>query len=82
MNDISKLVGRAELLVGRLEKLALPEPAETDWKASIAFRWRKRDGRGSIEPVANVHRIELTDLQGIDEQKQLVEQNTRQFVEG
>jgi predicted AAA+ superfamily ATPase len=82
MNDISKLVGRAESLVGRLEKLVSPDSATTDWKASIAFRWRRRDGRSSIEPVTNVHRIELKDLQGIDEQKNLVEQNTRQFVEG
>ncbi len=29
-----------------------------------------------------MHRIALRDLQGIDAQKQLVEQNTRQFVEG
>lgn len=82
MNDFSKLVSRAESLVGRLEKLVLSEPAPTDWGASIAFRWRKRDGRGVIEAVTNVHRIELKDLQGIDAQKQLVEQNTRQFVEG
>ena len=82
MNDISKLMLRAETLVGRLEKLMTAEPAPIDWKASIAFRWRRRDGRGSIEPVTNVHRIELKDLRGIDEQKQLVEQNTRQFVEG
>ncbi|OGA49068.1 MAG: AAA family ATPase [Betaproteobacteria bacterium RIFCSPLOWO2_12_FULL_62_58] len=82
MNDISKLMVRADTLVGRLEKLMTAEPAPIDWKASIAFRWRRRDGRGSIEPVRNVHRIELKDLRGIDEQKLLVEQNTRQFVEG
>jgi uncharacterized protein len=82
MNDISKLLGRAEILVERLEQLVSPEPSATDWKASVAFRWRKRTGRGAIEPVTNVHRIELKDLQGIDEQKNLVEQNTRQFVEG
>lgn len=82
MNEVSKLIARAESLVERLEKLLPAEPAPTDWNASIAFRWRKRDGRGSIEPVKNVHRIDLRDLQGIDEQKRLVEQNTRQFVEG
>lgn len=82
MNDFSNLAGRAEMLVSRLEKLLAPETPPTDWKASIAFRWRKRDGRGSIEPVGNVHRIELKDLRGIDDQKMLVEQNTRQFVEG
>jgi predicted AAA+ superfamily ATPase len=81
MNDISKLIVRAETLVGRLERLMTAEPAPVDWKASTAFRWRKRDGRGAVEPVTNVHRIELKDLRGIDEQKQLVEQNTRQFVD-
>ena len=82
MNDISQLIVRAESLVGRLEKLVPVESAPTDWKASIAFRWRKRDSRRLIEPVINVHRIDLRDLRGIDEQKQRVEQNTRQFVEG
>jgi len=82
MNDFSKVVGRIETLVNRLEQLYAPQAPATDWKASTAFRWRKRDGRGSIEPVGNVHRIELKDLRGIDEQKALVEQNTRQFVEG
>jgi len=32
--------------------------------------------------VTHPHRIRLTDLQGIDEQIRLVEQNTRQFLEG
>jgi predicted AAA+ superfamily ATPase len=82
MNDYSNLVGRVEILVSRLERALVPESLATDWKASIAFRWRKRDGRGAIEPVGNVHHIELKDLRGIDEQKALVEQNTRQFVEG
>lgn len=82
MNDYSNLVGRVEMLVSRLERALVPESRATDWKASIAFRWRKRDGRDAIEPVGNVHRIELKDLRGIDEQKALVEQNTRQFVEG
>ncbi|MBI4193912.1 MAG: ATP-binding protein [Betaproteobacteria bacterium] len=82
MDEISKLATRAESLVERLEKLIPAEFPPTDWRASIAFRWRKRDGRGHIEPVMNVHRIDLGDLRGIDEQKRLVEQNTRQFVEG
>jgi uncharacterized protein len=82
MTDVTKLVGRAESLVARLEKLIPGEAEPPDWASSIAFRWRKKDGRGVIHPVRNVHRIHLGDLQGIDEQKRLVEQNTRQFVEG
>src|SRR6478752_3540152 len=83
MNDgVNKLVTRAEALVERLERF-LPDIGQpTDWKASIAFRWRKKNGRAAIEPVSHVHRISLKDLQGIDDQKRLIEQNTRQFVEG
>jgi len=83
MNDgANKLMTRAEALVERLERF-LPDIGQpTDWKASIAFRWRKKNGRAAIEPVSHVHRISLKDLQGIDDQKRLIEQNTRQFVEG
>ena len=85
MPDVSTLLDHAQSLIARLEKLLPAEPAPVDWKASIAFRWRKQDrhnGRGMLQAVTQVHRIQLKDLRGIDEQKNLVEQNTRQFVEG
>lgn len=82
MNEATKLIRQAEGVLARLERLLPPEAPETDWSASIAFRWRKRNGRGAIEPVRHVHRIQLADLQGIDAQKELVERNTRQFVAG
>jgi len=82
MTDATKLIKQASDLVTRLEKLLPGAAPPTDWKASVAFRWRKKDGRGAIEPVRHVHRIALKDLRGIDDQKELVEQNTRQFVEG
>ena len=82
MSDAANLMKQAEEMLARLERLLPQEVPATDWKASTAFRWRKRNGKGYIEPVRNVHRIALRDLQGIDAQKELVEQNTRQFVEG
>ncbi len=82
MADVSKLVTRAESLVDRLERLLPREAPQTDWDASIAFRWRRKNGKGQIEPVRHVHRIALRDLRGVDVQKDLVERNTRQFVEG
>jgi uncharacterized protein len=81
-SDISKLLLHVDSLVARLEKLLPADAAPTDWKASIAFRWRKHNGHGALQAVNQVHRIKLSDLRGIDEQKALVEQNTRQFVEG
>jgi predicted AAA+ superfamily ATPase len=81
-HDVTVLIERAEALLGRLEKL-LPAPVTPlDWKASIAFRWRKVNRVGQLQAVRQVHRIQLKDLRGIDEQKSLIEQNTRQFVEG
>ncbi len=79
---LNELLLRAESLLARLEHL-LPAPLPAvDWKASIAFRWRKKNAQGVLEPIQQVHRIDLRDLQGIDEQKALIEQNTRQFVAG
>lgn len=80
--DIVGLIQRAEALLARVETM-LPAPAvPVNWKTSVAFRWRKQQGRGLLQPVTQVHRIQLKDLCGIDTQKALVEQNTRQFVAG
>ena len=74
-----------EEILQRLGAL-LPQPApETDWKASIAFRWRSAGRPGAagwLQPVRQVHRIKLSDLQGIDKQIERVEQNTKQFLGG
>jgi uncharacterized protein len=72
-----------EKILAKLEQLLPPPPPPTDWKASIAFRWR-RSGRGDgwLQPVRHVHRMRLSDLQGIDPQIAKVEQNTRQFMDG
>jgi uncharacterized protein len=83
MPDVSALLTRAELLLARLDKLLPAEAAAPEWNASIAFRWRKHGANHrALQAVHQVHRVQLKDLRGIDEQKSLVEQNTRQFVEG
>lgn len=81
-SDLAALLVRAESVLARLEQV-LPAPAASvDWKASIAFRWRRKGERVALEPIHQVHHIDLRDLHGIDDQKKQVEQNTRQFVEG
>jgi predicted AAA+ superfamily ATPase len=76
-----------EKILARLEQLLPPPPPPTDWKASVAFRWRRAGGgksgnQGWLQPVRHVHRMRLTDLRGIDAQIGKVEQNTKQFLEG
>ncbi len=83
MDDLSRLIKRAEALLDRIETLLPAAAAAPDWRAATAFRWRKRGGsRGQLEAVARPHRIRLQDLRNIDEQKSRIERNTRQFVEG
>ncbi len=82
MTELSKFLQRAEALVARLEVLLPAVQPPVDWGASIAFRWRKAGGHGHLQAVAHPHKIRLTDLSGVDRQKRLIEQNTRQFVTG
>ena len=82
MTDVNDLILRAERVLTRLETMIPPQPVPPQWDASIGFRWRRKGNRAAIEPVAHVHRIALSDLQNIDRQKALVEENTRQFVDG
>ena len=79
MNDWDKLYDRAETLLSRLEGLLRAEATDPDWNAA-AFRWRKTGRTGFIEPVRYPDRITFEALQGIERQKNLVDQNTRQFV--
>lgn len=84
MNEkFERLLERAELLLARIESV-LPQPLTSpDWAASVAFRYRKRSGgHGSLEPVRHVGVMRLTDLKEIDGQKEKIERNTRQFVDG
>ena len=82
MSDLERLIQRAEQLIARFESTLATAPAAPDWNASLAYRWRKRGAAGGLVPVAHPHNIRLIDLQGIDAQIRLVEQNTRQFIEG
>jgi len=72
-------------ILARLDQLLPPPAPATDWKASVAFRWRSAGRRGAagwLQPVRHVHKIKLSDLRGVDAQIGKVEQNTRQFLDG
>ncbi len=84
MNEkFEHLMDRVEQLIGRIESV-LPKPLSApDWSAAVAWRYRKRSsGHGTLEPVRHVATMHLDDLKEIDIQKEKIERNTRQFVEG
>jgi predicted AAA+ superfamily ATPase len=84
MNEkMEQLIARALELVGRIEAI-LPQPLTAPgWETSVAWRYRKRStGHGSLEPVKHVAAIRLADLKEIDAQKEKIQRNTLQFVQG
>ncbi len=81
MPDLDSFLARAEALMQRVERLLPPEFPTPDFARTIAFRWRSRGERGYLQAVAHPHGIRLEDLQDIDRQRDLVRQNTLQFVQ-
>jgi predicted AAA+ superfamily ATPase len=84
MNEkFEQLIERAGELISRLEAI-LPHPLSApDWGAAIAWRYRRRaSGHGVLEPVRHVAGIRLGDLKEIEPQKEKIQRNTLQFVQG
>ena len=84
MNEkFERLIERAEQLVARIESV-LPQPLSApDWTLAVAWRYRKRaSGHGVLEPVRHVAVMSLDDLKEIDDQKEKIQRNIEQFVQG
>ncbi|MEY3664749.1 MAG: hypothetical protein RLZZ153_931, partial [Pseudomonadota bacterium] len=81
----ARFYASAQALIEQLQAL-MPGAAAPDWSASTAYRWRRRSSafgtQGVLMPVRTVSNIRLADLRNIDDQKQAIERNTRQFVAG
>jgi uncharacterized protein len=72
-------------LLGKVEQL-LPAAPEPDWHAAVAFRWRRVQhafgSYGCLQALPRLSAIAFNDLQNVADQKEVIEQNTRQFVSG
>jgi uncharacterized protein len=79
--ELTPLIARLEGILERVEGILPPAPSPPDWRA-IAFRWRKRGGRGYLQAILHPHSIRVDDLVAVDEQKRAIDANTRQFVAG
>lgn len=73
---------RAEQVLERLEPLLPALRPELDWQHCVAARW-VRDGRsGFLQPLDVSLDLSLSDLLGVDAQREQLARNTRQFVKG
>ncbi len=82
MNELDLFYDRLDKLLTRIEGVLPAKQPDADLDSAIAFRWRKQANTGYLQPVTHPHNIVLDALHGIDEQKQLIDQNTYQFVLG
>ena len=82
MPKLDDLLTRADALLARVEALMPGAPAAIDWHETQAARWRHGNRRGYLEAVIHPHRLRLADLHCVDEQKQELDRNTRQFLAG
>jgi uncharacterized protein len=77
-----ELTEKLKRVLSALEPL-LPRPVEkVDWATCHAANWHRNTFAGTMEPVPSVEAIHLDDLLGIDAQKKVLEENTRQFLAG
>lgn len=78
-----EILQRLDRLLALLEQLA-PQPQRVlpDLDEHIAFRWTRQGQENYLLPVRHPHTITLDALHNIDEQKQQLDRNTRQFVSG
>ena len=78
--ELKAFLQRADALMTRLEPL-LPAPrAPVDWSNSLAARWHREGQGGYLQPLQVSLDLNLADLIGIDRQRELLANNTRQFV--
>ncbi|MDT8364114.1 MAG: ATP-binding protein [Nitrosomonas sp.] len=78
-----ELLHRLDRLLLVLEQFVPHQQAiRPDFDAHIAFRWVRQGQANWLLPVNCPHSITLDSLYNIDEQKQLLDRNTRQFVSG
>jgi uncharacterized protein len=80
---LESFLTRAEQFFARVEDAMAPTLQAPDWAASVAFRYRKRASAvGQLQPIRHVGTMAWDDLQEIDTQKEKIQRNTAQFVEG
>jgi predicted AAA+ superfamily ATPase len=63
-----------------LERLAPPPPQKPDLSGADAFVWHPAPPR--LTPVPRVARVDISLLQGIDQQKSILLENTQRFAQG
>jgi predicted AAA+ superfamily ATPase len=82
MNLKPEVVAQLERVLGSVEMLLPKAVARIDWANCHAANWRRHSFSGFLEPVKVTDSTTLEELLGVDEQKTIMINNTRQFLAG
>jgi len=82
MNLKPDVVARLERVLSSIEMLLPKAVKPVDWSTCHAVNWRRHSFSGYLEPVKVTDTTTLDELLGVDEQKEVMVNNTRQFVSG
>jgi predicted AAA+ superfamily ATPase len=75
-----RLIDLATRIAEALERLAPPPPETADLRAAEAFVWHPSPAH--LAPIAKVSRVDIGLLQGVEQQKQILLDNTLRFARG
>jgi len=78
--DATKLEPLLRRIADALERLAPKPSGANDLNAADAFTWHAEGD--CLVPVPSVNRVEIGLLQGIEQQQQILLENTRRFAQG
>jgi len=79
---LNAFLERADAVLARLDPLLPTLRVEVDWSQTVAARWHREGRGGYLQPLEVSLDLRLTDLIGVDTQRDHLARNTRQFVAG
>ncbi|NJD91198.1 MAG: ATP-binding protein [Geobacter sp.] len=82
MNLKPEVVAQLERVLGSVEMLLPRTVKPVDWSSCYAANWRRHSFSGYLEPVKVTDTTTLDELLGVEEQKAVMINNTRQFLAG
>ncbi len=77
-----EVVAQLERVLGSVEMLLPKAVKQVDWSTCHAANWRRHSFSGYLEAVKITDTTTLDELLGVDEQKEVMTLNTRQFLTG
>lgn len=79
---LNDFLDQAQALLVRLEPLLPTSAQPVDWESALAARWQREGRYGTLIPLQVSLDMRLSDLIGVDSQREQLARNTRQFVAG